>query len=345
MRGSRASASFAVLIAALSLAGGCSRPDAQPEGGVSEIRSCPADSGTTVTTLGTAGGPILRRARSQPANLLTVGGESYLIDAGDGAASQLTKAGVPIPGIRHVFLTHLHADHVAGLAPLLLFAWTSAAAHPMTVYGPPGTQQLVEAGLSYIETPVNIHRLQYPPVPVPAELFSAEEPAVAGGLEPTLIYEDELVGVYAVENSHYTTLPAFIQPYGADRSYSYRFDTPDRSVVFSGDTGQSDALAALSAGADVLVIEVIDLERQLDFIRSMTNLPDEQLTMVIDHMAKEHISPEQIGVLATQASVGQVVLTHIVPGLDDETDASPYLDDVRTHYAGPVHIASDFDCF
>ena len=93
------------------------------------------------------------------------------------------------------------------------------------------------------------------------------------------------------------------------------------------------------------MIEVIDLERQLDFIRSMTNLPDEQLTMVIDHMAKEHISPEQIGLLATQASVGQVVLTHIVPGLDDETDASRYLDDVRAHYAGPVYIASDFDCF
>ena len=344
----RVISSFSVLIAVFGLTGSCSRPDAHGSDRVPMPHACQADevgSGTTVTLLGTAGGPILRRSRSQPASLLTVNDVSYLVDAGDGAASQLTKAGVAIPQIRHIFLTHLHADHVAGLAPLLLFAWTSAAAHPMTIYGPPGTKQLLNAGLSYIETPVDIHRLQYPPVPVPKELFSAEEPTLREGVDSSLIYQDESVSVYAVENTHYTTMPQVARVYGIDRSYSYRFDTPDRSVVFSGDTGQSDALVALAKDADILVIEVIDLDRQIDVIRSMTDLPDEKLAVVIEHMEREHISPEQIGLLAEEASVGQVILTHIVPGLDGEQDTSRYSEGVRKHYSGPVHPAVDFDCF
>jgi len=333
-------------ICALGLMGGCRQGDARDLADAANSRACNADGSvaTTVTLLGTAGGPIPRQLRSQPASLLSVNGAHYLIDAGDGVVRQLTQAGIPVAEVRQTFLTHLHADHVAGLAPLFLFSWTSAKARPMTVYGPPGTSHLVRTALDYIDTPVNIHRLQYPPVPMPSALFSAEEPGVSGDVEPSLIYEDENVSVYATENSHYTTMSAFVHPYGVDRSYSYRFDTADRSVVFSGDTGPSHALAKLAKDADILVIEVIDLERQMEVVREMSGLPDSQLKMVMDHMAKEHISPDQIGLLAAKASVGQLVLTHVVPGLDSEQDITPYVSGVRQHYAGAVQLGSDFDC-
>ena len=350
LRTRRAScALLAVQIVILGVVGSCSSVQASSLADVSGLpRACTTGesvSRTQVITLGTAGGPVLRQSRSQPANLLMANGVSYLVDAGDGVAQQLTIAGAPIPEIRQVFLTHLHADHVAGLAPLLLFAWTSGAAQPLTVYGPPGTEQLLETGLRYIETPVNIHRLQYPPVKVPAELFSADEPFVGDGTHPTLIYEDENVRVYAVENSHYSTMPPVAHSYGFDRSYAYRFDTSGRSVVFSGDSGPSDALASLAEGADVLVVEVIDLDRQIENIRRMTKLPDEKLDVVITHMAEEHISPEQIGMLAARAGVGQVVLTHVVPGLDGEYDSDSYLIGIRRYFGGPVELAADLDCF
>lgn len=334
-------------ICALGMLAGCRMGDARDLSVSAMPRACIAGDlvGTTVTLLGTAGGPIHRRLRSQPASLLSVDGEHYLVDAGDGVARQLTQAGLAIPEIKQVFLTHLHADHVTGLAPLFVFAWTSARAHPMTVYGPPGTERLVEAALGYIEIPVNIHRLQYPPVAMPLDLFTGAEPAVSEDGRPSLIYEDDVVSVYAVENSHYTAMPEVSHSYGADRSYAYRFDTSDRSVVFSGDTGPSNSLMRLAEGADVLVIEVIDLERQFDIVREMSGLPDSELTVVMEHMAKEHITPDQIGLLAAKASVGQVILTHIVPGLDSEQDMTAYVNGVRQHYRGPVHLGADLACF
>lgn len=338
---------FWAALCALGMMGGCRSSDARDLYASATPRACVAGEtgGTTVTLLGTAGGPIHRRLRSQPASLLSVDGEHYLVDAGDGVARQLTQAGIAIPEVKQVFLTHLHADHVTGLAPLFIFAWTSAMAHPMTVYGPPGTKHLVEAALSYIETPVNIHRLQYPPVAMPIDLFTGSEPAVSEDGRPSLIYEDDVVSVYAVENSHYATMSEVSQSYGADRSYSYRFDTSDRSVVFSGDTGPSNSLMRLAEGADILVIEVIDLERQFDVVREMSGLPDDQLTVVMDHMAEEHITPDQIGLLAAKAAVGQVILTHVVPGLDSEQDMTAYINGVRQHYHGPVHLGFDLACF
>ena len=140
-------------------------------------------------------------------------------------------------------------------------------------------------------------------------------------------------------------MPEVSHSYGANRSYAYRFDTPERSVVFSGDTGPSDSLMQLAEGADVLVIEVIDLEHQFDVVREMSGLPDDQLTVVMDHMAREHITPDQVGLLAAKASVGQVILTHVVPGLDSDQDMTAYINGVRQHYRGPVQLGFDLACF
>ena len=75
--------------------------------------------GARVILLGTGGGPILRKGRSQPASLLVIDGAAYLIDAGDGVSRQMTLAEVPGTTLRAVFLTHLHLDHTAGLPSLI----------------------------------------------------------------------------------------------------------------------------------------------------------------------------------------------------------------------------------
>src|SRR5690349_21163348 len=75
--------------------------------------------GTRILLLGTAGGPPLHEARSEPATLLIVDGRHYLIDCGMGTMQRLLAAHVPSQGIRTIFFTHLHADHALGLADLL----------------------------------------------------------------------------------------------------------------------------------------------------------------------------------------------------------------------------------
>src|SRR4051812_11380202 len=71
--------------------------------------------GTRLITLGTASGPIQRPHRAQSSNLLTVNGVHYVIDAGDGVARRLVKAGIDVRDVGTIFVTHHHDDHTAGL--------------------------------------------------------------------------------------------------------------------------------------------------------------------------------------------------------------------------------------
>ncbi len=300
---------------------------------------------TTLTLLGTAAGPVARKLRSQPANLLTIGGKHYLIDAGDGTARQLAKVGVMPHNIKQVFLSHLHGDHIIGLGPLMMFQWTALTESAVTIHGPPGTKMFVEGSKDYISVPVAIFRPQYPAAPQLDKKFSAVEHVVSPGMQPTLIHADDKVKVWAVENTHYVSLPPLNHLYGRDRSYSYRFDTPDRSIVFTGDTGPSEALSALASGADVLVSEVIDIDKQIDVIRRISGLPDEKIQGIIEHMAKHHLTAEQVGRIADAASVKHVVLTHLAPGMDEEIDFSSYTKGVEKHFSGPISIGKDLDCF
>jgi ribonuclease BN (tRNA processing enzyme) len=128
---------------------------------------------------------------------------------------------------------------------------------------------------------------------------------------------------------------------GKDKSYSLRFDTPGRSVVFSGDTGPSEALKRLAADADVLVCEVLDLEATMKEVETTMKLPPAMVPALRRHMAEQHLSPEQVGQLAQKARVKMVVLTHFSPGLDGETDVSRYVDGVRKHFKGPVIAGRD----
>jgi len=70
---------------------------------------------TRLITLGTSGGPPPRAHRAQSSNLLTVNGTHYVVDAGDGVARRLAKAGINVREIGIVFITHHHDDHTAGL--------------------------------------------------------------------------------------------------------------------------------------------------------------------------------------------------------------------------------------
>jgi len=281
---------------------------------------------TRLITLGTSAGPSPRAHRAQSSNLLTVNGTLYVVDAGDGVARRLAQAGIDVREIGTIFITHHHDDHTAGLGTLMSLAWDRQRTTPIHVYGPPRTEDLVKAAVQYFAISAEI-RIADGGRTVPiAELFFGHD--VGTGV----IYEDANIKVSAVENSHF----AFHEgpAAGKHKSYSYRFETPDRVIVFTGDTGPSDAVTELAKGADLLITETSSCE---DRKQAMT--PAEQAG-IIRQATQGHMTLYDIGEMAACANVKTVVLSHLTQrfGSDDYT---PWAEEVKKHFSGQVLVAKD----
>src|SRR5882672_870146 len=90
---------------------------------------------------GTAGSVPTAR-RGLPALLLRRGGDRVLFDCGEGTQRQLTRS-VGLADIDAVFITHFHADHWLGLPGMLKSFALRDRESPLTVYGPPGAQDIL----------------------------------------------------------------------------------------------------------------------------------------------------------------------------------------------------------
>ena len=102
------------------------------------------DSGTRLILLGTGGGPRPRKASSGSAQVIVSNNVAYVIDCGDGVARQLVFAGVPLPTLRHVFITHQHSDHNADYGNLIWLAWTAGLSTRVDTWGPPPLEKMTK---------------------------------------------------------------------------------------------------------------------------------------------------------------------------------------------------------
>lgn len=266
--------------------------------------------------LGTKGGPTPSRNRAPAANLLVIDGKPYVVDCPDGTSRQIVLAGVRLPTIGPIFVTHLHSDHMAGLGALLLVAWGAGLQTPVTVFGPPGLSKVVEAELA-AGTPDIEYRMREEGRPDLRKLVRTIEIRNAG---PFLMAPP--VTVRCAWVSHYTV-----------PTLAYRFDTPERSFVFSGDTAPSQALIDLAKGADVLVHEAM-LESAID------RIADLNATTLRNHLLKSHTTTEELGRIAAAAGVRTLVISHLVPAFPDLTD-DQWIAGVRRHFKGRIVVGRD----
>jgi ribonuclease BN (tRNA processing enzyme) len=299
-----------------------------------------AADGVQVITLGTTGGPRAKVKRSAPANALVVGGVVYLIDSGDGVLRQLEAARLRLGQVRAIFITHHHLDHTAGLMPLLGIRWMTNTTTPLKVQGPPGMKAIAQ-GFQLAMQPALAAGT---PGKIMDPLHNVEVQEIVPGAP---VYQDDHIKVTAAENTHFRS--AVADPAKKPVSYAYRIETRSGVVVFTGDTGPSDAVTELARGADLLVSEVINPDATIAVVRrSSPNVAPQALANIRAHLTDDHIAPEDIGRMATKAGVRRVVLTHLAPGLDSETPAEAdalYAAGVRKFFSGPVDVASDLQVF
>ncbi|WIG54273.1 MAG: hypothetical protein OJF61_000059 [Rhodanobacteraceae bacterium] len=269
--------------------------------------------------LGTAGGPTPKVDRSAPANAIVVGDDIYVIDCGNGVARQMVKAGLDLGRIRDVFITHHHSDHDADYGNLLLLAWAADLHTPVNTYGPPPLKRMTELFLEMDAYDLGIREKDEGRPPL-APLIHPHEITQGGP-----VMHDDNLKVTAALVQHPPVTPAF----------AYRFDCPDRSIVFSGDTRPSENLIELARGADILVHEVIDLHAIDQVVKD-----EATATRLRAHLEAAHTPMSEVGQIATRAGVKTLVLNHFVPGTPPIPDKVWY-DAVKPHFKGRLVIGHD----
>ena len=283
------------------------------------LHAAPA-SRSRLILLGTAGGPTPKPTRSAPASAIVVDGVIYVIDCGNGVARQMVKAGLDLGAIRNVFITHQHSDHNADYGNLLWLAWAAKLHTRVDTWGPPPLAEMTRLFLQMNDYDIRT-RIADEGRPPLAPLITPHEISQGG-----LVMQDERVKVTAALVQHPPVSPAF----------AYRFDCPDRSIVFSGDTRPSENLVKLADGADVLVHEVMYLPALTKLIASEPNA-----TTLRDHLLASHTTTEQVGRIATEAGVKTLVLNHFVPGGDPSLTDEVWHDAVAPHFKGRLIVGRD----
>jgi ribonuclease BN (tRNA processing enzyme) len=283
---------------------------------------------TKLIILGTGGGPSVGRPRYMTSHVILHGGAAHVVDCGYGVTEQLVRAGVKLQDVRDIFITHHHPDHNIELGTLIYFAWYAGMEAPLEVYGPPPVGRMTADYLKAIKPDVDIwlEDIGHKPMgPVTAHEISAAGPVTASGD----------MKVTAALVNHPPVVPAL----------AYRFDFPDRSIVFSGDTTPMESVAQLAKGADVLVHEAMYVAAMRQEAAAATSRTVGGSAIAGDrdklwaHLMRAHSPVEEVARIAAEAGVKTLVLSHLVPitGISDEQWKAA----VAPHFKGEVIVARD----
>lgn len=285
---------------------------------------------TQIVLLGT-GTPSPDPDRSGPATAIIVNGVPYLVDFGPGvvrraaaASQQKGVAALSIVNLKTAFLTHLHSDHTAGLPDLILTPWAVGRNAPLHLYGPKGLKGMVSHTLQAYRDDIAIRLKDKVAL---GQAGSAEGIRVhAHEIGPGIVYRDENV-----------TVTAFLVRHGdVPEAFGYRFDTPDRSIVISGDTAPSQSVVDHCRGCDVLIHEAYSL---LNY--------DAVSAAYQKYRREHHTSSRELAALANRAKPGLLILYHRAsPGaVGKPNPEEAVLEELQRDYRGAVVTGHDLDMF
>ena len=284
-------------------------------------------SGTKLVILGTGGGPqptMVGRTRYMTSHVMLSDAKAYVLDCGLGVTDQFARTGIPFTAVRSIFITHHHPDHNIEYGPFLLLGWVQGMPSSVRAFGPPPLKQMTEDFLRAYKATINSWAEDFKVKPlVPPEVNEVSAPG--------LVMRDENVKTSAAIVQHPPLRPAL----------AYRFDFHDRSIVFSGDTAPTEAVAGLAKGVDILVHEAMyvpALEAYIhDRIAKGTPIRFDDF---MAHMKADHTPVEDVGRIAQEAGVQTLVLSHLVPGVDGIQEEK-WRDLAAKQFKGEIVVARD----
>jgi ribonuclease Z len=243
---------------------------------------------TRIVLLGT-GTPYPDPAASGPATAIVVGKRVFLIDAGPGVMRRLNAAGLPVNGVEALFVTHLHTDHTLGYPDLIFTSWVMGRHTPLQAYGPHGLKNMTDHLIAAYAEDIHVRTYGLERETPNGYRVDVHE------IRPGVVYERDGVRVSAIPVLHGSWKEA----------YAYRIDTPDRSVLISGDTRPSEALVSAAKGVDVLIHEVYSAARLAPEKRPGGEFWPQ-------YMRAFHTSDVELGAMAARIQPKLLILYHVV---------------------------------
>jgi len=281
---------------------------------------------TQIVMLGT-GTPYPDPDRSGPATAIVVDGTPYLIDFGPGVIRRAAAAyqnGVTAIGrcavnIKTAFLTHLHSDHTMGYPDLIFTPWMMGRNEPLDVYGPPGLQAMTENIMKAWRIDIDARAQRMPH----ATAYRVNVHEIA----PGVVYRDRNITVTAFPVHHHEIEDCF----------GFRFETPARVVVISGDTTPTQAIIDHGRGCNVLIHEAYSLA-SYDHVSSVWQ----------EFRRSHHTSSKELAEIAALLNPGLLVLYHRSDAGSAETGSNAeakVIEEIRQFYNGKVVTGHDLDVF
>lgn len=275
-----------------------------------------AEKSFKVTLLGT-GTPLPLMQRSGPAILVQAGGKNFLFDSGRGVTQRLFQLKLPLGRIDHVFLTHLHSDHVVGIPDLWLTGWLGAPwarrrAGPFTITGPRGTSSMMAHLEKAYAWDINtrIKDQKFPTLGIKV---------AATDMTEGVVYESGGIRITSFKVNHGKLI---------DPAFGYRIDYDGRSVVLSGDTRYTENLVNNAKGADLIIHSVASIAPKL--------LKKSKIMRII---LAHHSEPEDTARVFNTIKPKLAVYSHVV--LYGGHKAADILRRVRAKYSGDVRVGKD----
>lgn len=272
-----------------------------------------------ITLLGT-GSPLPSATCAGPSTLVQAGGQNIVVDAGRGVIMRLVGAMCPPPFISAVILTHLHSDHICDLNDIITTRWISSpAATPLPIYGPKGTQKMID-GLLAMLSQDETYRLEHHDDLRAAGGMKVEVHEVEAG--ESFVIGDVKVSVHATD--HRPVAP----------TVGFRIEHEGVVGALAGDTIPCEGLYEMCKDADIYVQTVL----REDLVRTFAPLvpTGERFLDILDY----HSTVQQAAQTATKCNVKTLLLTHFVPaiqpGQEDEWRAM-----AAEHFAGDIVVGPD----
>ena len=281
------------------------------------------------------GSPLPDPDRAGPCAAVIAGNRLYVVDIGEASARNIQLARIPLARLDGLFLTHFHSDYIDGLGPLMLLRWTQSSARaPLPVHGPAGVEAVI-AGFNAGYATDHGYRTAHhgarivPPSGAGATALPFALPPADGS--PVLVFERDGLRVTAFRVDHRPVSPAV----------GYRFDYKGRSLVITGDTGPTPAIAGNAQGADLLLHEALQPRMTAQLTEALAARGQAGSAQITRDILNYHASPEDAARAAQRAGVGHLILTHLVPPLPSSYFYPAFLGDAPELFDGPISVGED----